>query len=124
MSIAAPSMINEHDSAKYKETHRADPAIPFNSEGGWTVTRPRTTRRPRRVFMLGFTDLSAAKKTSLESLWENAKGGSEIITGFVRPGTATAVNVRFKIGAMPEFIYRGHGGNHRWDVSGVIFEEV
>lgn len=125
MSVAAPQlMIDGHDSAKFQESHKVDPAIPFNSEGGWLISRARFTRRPPVVYTLGFTDLSEAEKDVIQTLYNDARGSSEIITGWVHPTSGQTLSVRFKQGSVPQYTYRGMRNNHRWDISGFMIEEV
>lgn len=127
MSVAAPTvLIDKHDSEKFRVTHAMDPAIELESEGGWKITRARFTKRPPRVFTLAFTDLSTADKDVLVQLYNDTRGSSEIITGWVDPTDAqqAPISVRFKQGTIPEYTYKGKGGNHRWDVSSVVLEEV
>lgn len=125
MSVAAPSvLIERHDSSKFQETIAEDPAISSQMEGGWTPTRPRFTRRPPNTYALSFTDISDADKQALQQLYTDTRGGSEIISGWTHPTSGAAINVRFKQGSVPAYAYKGYGGNHRWDVSGVILEEI
>lgn len=125
MTIACPAVLYQRiDSSKFSETHREDPAIPFDTEGGWVLTRPRFTRRPPVTYTLGFTDLSDTEKGQIQQLYEDARGGSEIITGWVHPVSGASLSVRFKQGAVPQYKYHGFGGSYRWDVSNIIIEEV
>lgn len=125
MSVACPSVLHErHDSSKFKETPSEDPALEFDTEGGWDITRPRYMRRPPTVYSLSFTDLSDLEKTQIENLYKNTRGGSDIITDWIHPVTDEAKDVRFKKGSIPQFQYRGRGGNHRWDVTSVEIEEI
>lgn len=124
MPVAPSVLIEKHDSAKFSETAVADPALPIKTEGGYAITRPRTTRRPRRSFSLGFTDISNQDKEDIQALYDESRGGSDIITGWTHPVTGVEIQVRFKVGSIPSFKYHGFGNNHRWDVSGIILEEV
>ncbi len=125
MSVQAPEILRSgHDSAKFKEQPRADPALPTESEGGWLITRAQYTRQPPIMYTLGFTDISDEEKNALQKLYNDTRGGSEIITSWLHPISGKQIPVRFKQGSMPQYTYRGKGGNHRWDVSSVILEEV
>ncbi len=125
MTVTAPAILNNgHDSQKFQETHRADPSIPFDTEGGWMISRARFTRRPPITYTLGYTDISEAQKQELQDLYADTRGSSEIIEGWVHPTSGAIKSVRFKQGAIPQYSYKGRGGNHRWDVSGVMIEEV
>ena len=121
MSVA---VLEKHDSKKFKETVKEDPSLQFDSEGGWNVTRPKYTRRTPRVFTLGFTDMSDAEKQAVAQLYEDSRGSSNIIAGWHHPTSGVETPVRFKAGTVPNYTYKGFGGNHRWDISDVILEEV
>jgi len=125
MSIVAPELIiSGHDSQKFQETHRADPAVSFESEGGWIMSRAKYTRRPPVIYTLGFTDISEAEKTIIQDLYAATHGSSDMITGWIHPTSGAVKNVRFKQGPIPQYSYKGRGNNHRWDVSGFMIEEV
>jgi hypothetical protein len=124
MSAAPQIMISGHDSAKFSETHRADPAVGFETEGGWVLSRARFTRRPPVIYTLGFTDLSNGDKRALENLYNDARGSSEIISGWLHPISGDATPVRFVQGSVPNYQYKGFRGIHRWNVSAFMIEEV
>lgn len=125
MSVPCPTVMFEKiDSSKFKETHREDPVINFEAEGGWVLTRPRYTRRPPVQYTLGFTNLSDEQKQAIEQLYNDARGSAEIITGWVHPVSKQSIPVRFKKGSVPKYTYRGKGGTHRWDVADIVLEEV
>lgn len=122
--MTAIDLLNKSDSAKFKETHKSDPAITFDSEDDYTITRRRHTRRPPRIFTLGFTGLSDADKTTLEAFWQAQGGGSDLINGWLHPVTGEAIPVRFRPGVVPDFQYRGRGTTALWDASNVTLEEI
>jgi sarcosine oxidase delta subunit len=124
MTVAAPAVINDHDSAKYNTSFRADPAIDFGSEDDGQITRPRHTKPPSKEHSIGFTFVTQATRNAIEQLWKDARGGSDLITGFKDPTTGAALTVRFKVGSVPQFNYRGKGGVHYWDISNIVFVEV
>ena len=124
MTVAAPSVINDHDSSKYSTTFPSDPSVAFDSEDDFQITRPRYTRAPSKEHMIGFTFVTDAVKILIEQLWLDAKGGSNFITGFDNPTTGASITVRFKRGSIPQFQYRGKGGVHYWDISNIVFVEV
>lgn len=121
MSVA---ILEKHDSKKFKETVKEDPTISFEAEGGWAMTRPRYTRKPPRLFTLGFTDMSDAEKESIAALYETSRGSANIIAGWHHPVSGLEVAVRFKKGSVPKYAYKGMNGNHRWDISDVVLEEL
>lgn len=124
MTVAAPSVINDHDSAKYSVSFAGDPAIAFGAEDDFQITRPRYTRPASREHTIGFTFVTDAVKKQIEDLWLNAKGGSSFISGFVDPVSKASLTVRFKKGSIPQFKYRGYRNAPYWDISGIVFQEV
>jgi len=125
MSVACPTFLKDkHDSAKFKETHREDPSIDFEAEGGWIMSRARFTKRPARTFTLGFTDVTDTRKTSMVDLYNDTRGSADIITNWEHPVTREVIDVRFKKGSIPSYKYKGYGGTHRWDIGEIILEEV
>lgn len=118
-------LLQKHDGKKFKETMLEDPTVDLQTEGGYRPTRPRYTRRPPREFTLGFTFITDSEKQALESFWFACRGGSAIIDGWRHPVSGETIPVRFKRGTKPEFTrIAAVGPANRWDVSGIVLEEV
>ena len=111
------------DSSKFSEMGLSDPAMTTPTEGGYQITRPRFTRRPRRAFKIGFTLLTKAQKETLQAFWEDRLGGSRAFN-FTHPENGTIYTVRFKQGYTPEFKYVGMGTTVLYNCDGMILEEV
>jgi phage-related protein len=74
---------------------REDPAIsPAKMEGGYILSRPRFTRRPRRTWAFMFDLVSDAHKATLEGFWDTVHGSSDMFN-WTHPGTAEVIVVRF-----------------------------
>ena len=101
------------DSSKM-ETTRSDPGMRQEMEGGYTVTRARTTRAPRRIFKCGMTMITQEDKETLEEFWDSTRGTS-LSFSWDCPFDDKTYIVRFK-GPMV-FPYAGVGGNHHWNCS-------
>ena len=114
------SLVSKEDSSQRTDTV-ADPAMRQEMDGGYVITRPRFTRRPRRSFQTGFTDITDAEKVLLEDFWDAHKGGSNSFT-WTDPVSNVTRTVRFKSGAA--YQYAGHGPTRRWNATGVVLEEV
>ena len=99
----------------------ADPAKRQEVDGGYTVTRPRYTRLPRKTWTTGFTDLTTAEKDSYVSFWESKKGGADSFS-YLNPADAATYTVRFKQKATIK--YSGMGSLRRWEITGVMLEQV
>lgn len=84
-------------------------------EGGYVVTRARHTRKPLRIFKIGYTDISNADKVVLDDFYDTVKGGSLVFT-WTDPESLLTYSVRFNKGGL-SFKYVGMGNNKRWDCS-------
>jgi phage-related protein len=113
------TLAGKQDSAKFG-FEQENVGIRSEMEGGYVLTRPRHTRTPRRTWKTGFTNLSDAEKTTLET-FINQQGTYKAFN-YTLPVSGTIVNVRFK--DMPKFEYHGMGTNLRWDVNDIMLEEV
>lgn len=116
------SLVGKEDSSKFG-FEQEDVGIRSEMEGGWVVTRARHTRRPRRTWTTGFTDISDADKALLEAFY-NDKGTHTGFTYQLPVGGAVkeTVNVRFK--EVLQYKYAGYGDNFRWNIEKIVLEEV
>lgn len=98
-------------------------SIRSQMEGGWVITRARHTRKPRRTWTTGFTDISNTQKELLEAFY-NDKGAHVGFTYELPVGGATkeVVNVRFT--EPMQFKYAGYGDNYRWNIDAITLEEI
>jgi hypothetical protein len=118
------SLATKEDSAKYG-FEQEDNAVKPQMEGGYVLSRPRFTRRPRRTWKTGFTDITNADKLLLEAFY-NAKGTHMSFTYLVpvpdtEGGSKETVTVRFK--EPLKFTYAGIGATAHWNVE-VSLEEL
>lgn len=120
MPVNFPTLVDTPDVNKWSFTQE-DPAIRTPIEGGYVVTRPRHTRKPRRTWSIGFTYITEADKELIRTCYESARGGSDYIV-WTNPETLEVLNVRFT-GEIRYAFSGKKGGNRRWDVS-FSFEEV
>lgn len=107
-----PTLASKPDSAGAKRSAE-DPSMSVEMEGGYTYTRARFTRTPRKKWSMKYTFISDADRVLLENFWNTVRGGSESFFWF-DPLDNTQYVVRFK--KEINFTYKGRGGNHRWDV--------
>jgi len=121
MSDFPPAGMTSKEDSKYFEVSQEDPAIRTSTDGGYQLTRPRYTRRPRRVFKTGFTQISEADRALLETFWNTQLGGSKSFTWTI-PTTLEEVTVRFE--EEMDFKYKGVGGTHYFDVTSIKLREV
>lgn len=112
-------VLSEGQDSKYYEREIEDVAMKSEMEGGYVSSRARHTRRPRRTFKCGYTEISDADRQKLEDFYDLVRGGSVIFSWQDQSSNIT-YNVRFaeKI----SFKYAGIGKNKKWNVSLVLQE--
>lgn len=108
-----PTLSRGQDS-KAMSVELEDKAMKTEMDGGYVVSRAKHTRKPRRKFTSGFSQLTDADKTALEDFWDLVGGGS-VIFDWLNPSNNTVYKVRFA--APISFKYSGMGGTNRWDVT-------
>lgn len=115
MPIAFPTLPSGEklDSSQFS-IELMDNTIRQDVEGGYTYTRPRTTRRNRKAWKCQYTFLPEADRAVLEAFWQTAAGNALIFT-WESPQDGLIYNVRFK-GPMT-FRYVGRNTLQRWDCS-------
>jgi hypothetical protein len=99
------------DSKKFGIEH-IDNTVRKEIEGGYTATRPRTTRKNRLSFKCGYTYIDNADKAAVAAFWQLVHGGSRIFT-WTSPQDGVAYSVRFKGNLAWKYV--GHGSEQRWD---------
>lgn len=109
------------EDSKHFGVVQADPAKSAEIEGGYTVSRPRYTRLPRKTWTTGFTDLTTAQKDSFTGFWDTKMGGSASFT-YLNPADAATYTVRFK--GQPKIKYVGMAALRRWDITDISLEQV
>lgn len=107
---AFPTLSVDHDSSKYS-VELDDNTMSQDLEGGYTATRKRTTRKPRRTWTIGYTHITDADKNALVAFYE--QNVSAVIFTWLNIEDGQTYNVRF-VGKM-KFTYQGKGPWRRWD---------
>lgn len=107
-----PTLTARQDSKFYEMTPE-DPALRSEMEGGYVVSRPRHTRKPRRTFKTGFSSITQADYVKLTDFYDTVRGGS-MVFDWMDPVTEKVYQVRFA-GAI-SFKYVGMGPTKLWDV--------
>lgn len=120
MSDFPTDLNNRINSATFKEDLE-DQGMRKETEGGYTITRPRHTRTPRKTFTFGLTHVTDFDRVILDSFWASVYGTSDSFN-FTHPVTAQVYVVRFV--QQYQIEYRGAGTNYRWDVTNIKLEEV
>lgn len=114
--VFPPSLARQQD-AKYYEFDLEDVAMKTEMEGGYVVSRPKHTRKPRRTFTSGLTCILDADRAALEDFYELVKGGS-VVFDWTDPIDAKVYQVRFA--EKLKIKYTGVSTAHRWDVTFVM----
>lgn len=118
MPLTFPTLSQGQDSSLFS-VETDDPAIKADIEGGYEYTRPRFTRRPRRTFKTGFSDLTEADRTLLDEFYDDVMGGSDSFY-WTNPVTSVVTLVRFK--DPPTWKYTGIKTRYRWQVQFAVKE--
>jgi hypothetical protein len=106
-----------------------NPAMSAKAEGGYEFSRPRFTRRPRRIFTSGYTNVGSADKQRLVDFWNQVKGGSDAFL-WPHPASDEIILVRFSGGKTLDFSYSHYamdaegGDDHRWNTAAFELKEV
>ncbi|MDT4825288.1 hypothetical protein FQZ97_585680 [compost metagenome] len=103
------------DSSTYT-VEQENPALTFEIEGGYTVSRPRHTRRPRKTYAFSMVFLTDEDRVIIQDFWDLVRGGSDIFD-WVDPATGNTVAVRFKGQDPLPWKYTGSGLTKRWEVN-------
>jgi len=102
----------EKQDAKYYGIEFEDKTMSSKSEGGYEHTRPKFTRKGRKTFTTGFTEMSAADFEIFTDFWD-AFGGYKSFS-WVDPATSKAYTVRFA--EPPSVRYSGLGATPTYNV--------
>lgn len=116
-----PTNLRIFDASSFEEAVE-DPAIPpVSTDGGYELSRPRFTRRPRKTFSFKFKYMPTADKDALIEFWELVKGGSNAFN-WTHPQKNTVHNVRFfetKLNFKKPVL-----GNELWESATINLKEV
>lgn len=117
-----PTLSKDFDASSFEEESE-NPVVASEMEGGYTITRARFTRSPRRKFTFKHVDISDADKTTLQTFWDDHKGGASAFN-WTHPISGAVINVRFSPDMKLSFKRTGYGENHRWDSDTIELREV
>lgn len=108
-----PLPLTQIDSSTFKEGI-VDKTVRSETDGGYELTRPRSTRAPRRTFEGTFTHVTEAGRAGIAA-FVASKYVSALSFTFLHPVTSETLTVRFD--GEPKYVYKGIGGTHRWDIT-------
>jgi len=114
-----PTFGGKEDAAKFGFDSE-DVGMRSEMDGGYVLTRPRHTRKPRRTFKTGFTGISQANFNTFLTFWE--EHGTYKAFNYTVPISGEIVNVRLQ--KKPTWAYKGIGQTFLWDIDEIYLEEV
>jgi len=106
--------------SKYLTIEYEDKAVKGEVEGGYTHTRPRHTRRPRRKFTTGFTEITQAEFNLLEAFYDQV--GTYTKFDWTNPATGEVFVVRFDKQLKAK--YEGMGPTRLYTLTSIELQEV
>lgn len=99
----------------------ANPVQRHKTEGGYSYTRPRYTRRPADTLTLSCVALTGADVERLQRFWELTRGRS-LAFKWTNPLSSKVESFRFANEKLT-FTYTGVGDHRRWDTQ-IMLEQV
>lgn len=117
---AFPAALAKIQDSKYFGFTLEDKSIKGEVDGGYVLARPRHTRRPRRTFKTGFTDISQAEVDLLVEFFEEVGCYSKFT--YIDPATGRDYLVRFNKPFNAK--YTGMGSTRLYTVSDIELVEA
>lgn len=119
-----PTLSKKPDGESFKLKVPNPAKEPEDTDGGYSITRPKYTRKPPLTFTFAFKDISQADRDTLLTFWREIVKGSSVAFNFRDPTNGVLHNVRFGKGYELEFKRVGFGSNHRYDTNDIVLTEV
>lgn len=115
-----PAVLAAIQDSQYFQIELEDKGIKGEADGGYVHVRPRHTRKPRRTFKTGFTELTQDQYQILLDFYDLV--GTYTKFAYVNPTTLVVHEVRFNKAFSGK--YKGMGGRHLWNVTDIELIEV
>jgi hypothetical protein len=109
----------EKEDARFYSIQIDENLVEANTEGGYNITRPRSTRKPRKTFSTGFSFLGSADYDLFIEFYEFYQQFRNFT--WINPATLITYTVRFT--KPPKLNYVGTGPLRLYNVE-VILKEV
>lgn len=106
--------------SQYFSVSQEDNAVKGETDGGYVYARRRSTRKPRKTFTTGWTDLSHERYLQAIAFYDQV--GTWKVFTYKDPTTNVTYRVRF--GAPLKWQYKGFGPTRLWTTSGVSLIET
>lgn len=115
-----PAVLADIQDSQFFQIDLEDKTLKGEVEGGYTHARPRHTRKPRRTFKTGFTEITQAQMELLVSFYDDVGGYTKF--NYTNPTTGVVHEVRFD---KPFGLkYKGIGATKLWNITDIVLKEV
>ena len=115
-----PEELAKLQDSQFFKVELEDKAIKGESEGGYIHARPRHTRRPRRTFTTGYTEISQVAKEQLFAFYDQVGTFDKFV--YTDPTSGSSHEVRFDKPFSAK--YKGIGKTALWTIQDVVLKEV
>lgn len=115
-----PATLAKVQDSKYFSVEQEDNAVKGETEGGYVNARPRHTRRPRKTFTTGFTDIAHARYLEAIAFYDLV--GTWKVFTYIDKTTGITYRVRFD--KPPKWTWGGVGVAKIWSCTGVTLIEA
>jgi hypothetical protein len=106
--------------SKFFKIERDDNTVKGEVEGGYTTTRPRSTRAPRTIISTGFTTITQAEMETLQAFYDTV--GKHSMFNYTNP--VTSIIMVCRIEEWPHADYTGAGYNPLYNLGPIKLKEV
>ena len=107
--------------SEYLRDGLQDDTMRQEMEGGYEITRSRTTREPRRLFSTGWEIVTESEKQILQN-FQKSVGVTNLSFTWEHPTSREILIVKFT--DQINFTYKGQGKNHVWECKNINLREV
>lgn len=115
-----PARLAKIQDSKFFSVEQEDNAIKGETDGGYINARPRHTRRPRKTFTTGYTDIAHADYL-LAIEFYNQVGTWKVFTYVDR---TTNVTYRVRFDKPPKWTWGGVGVAKFWTSASITLKEA
>ena len=115
-----PANLAKVQDSQFFSVEQEDNAIKGETDGGYVSARPRHTRKPRKTFTTGYTDISHAHYLEAIAFYETV--GTYKVFTYVDRTTGTTYRVRFD--KPPKWSYKGMGVAKIWSCGSITLKEA
>lgn len=115
-----PANLAKIQDSSFFSVEQEDKAIKGETDGGYVSARPRHTRRARRTFTTGYTDISHDDYLSALLFYEQV-GTYKVFTYVDR---TTGVTYRVRLDKPPKWSYKGMGVAKMWSCGSITLKEA